>query len=273
MPLNRWTDKEDVVYIHNGILPIHKIQWNNAIYSNMDGSRDCHSVVSVSVPSLSHVHLFVTPWTAARQASLSFTNSRSLPKLMSIESVMPPNHLILCRPLLLQPSIFPNIRVFSNEWSNSKTNIIWYHLYIISKIMIQMNLQNRNRLTERIDLWLSKAKWRRRDKLGIWDYQIHTAAAKSLQSCLIPCNPIDGSPPGSPIPGILQARTLEWVAISCSSAWKWKVKVKSLSRVQLFATPWTAAHQAPLSMGFSRQGYWSGCHFLLQNRYTLLYIK
>ena len=72
------------------------------------------------------------------------------------------------------------------------------------------------------------------------------------------CDPIDGSPPGSPTPGILQARTLEWVAISFSNAWKWKVKVKSLSRVRLLATPWTAAHQAPLSMGFSRQEYWSG---------------
>ena len=72
------------------------------------------------------------------------------------------------------------------------------------------------------------------------------------------CDPIDGSPPGSPVPGILQARTLEWVAISFSNEGKWKVKVKSLSRVRLFATPWTAAHQAPPSMGFSRQGYWSG---------------
>ena len=70
--------------------------------------------------------------------------------------------------------------------------------------------------------------------------------------------PIDGSPPGSPIPGILQARTLEWVVISFSNAWKWKVKVKSLSCVRLFATPWTAAYQAPPSMGFSRQEYWSG---------------
>ena len=75
---------------------------------------------------------------------------------------------------------------------------------------------------------------------------------------LLQCNPIDGSPPGSPVPGILQARTLEWVAISFSNAWKWKVKVKSLSRVGLLATPWTAAYQAPLSMGFSRQEYWSG---------------
>ena len=84
------------------------------------------------------------------------------------------------------------------------------------------------------------------------------AAAKSLQSCPTLCSPIDGSPPGSPIPGILQARTLEWVAISFSSASKWKVKVKLLSRAWLLATPWTAAHQAPPSMGFSRQEFWSG---------------
>ena len=84
------------------------------------------------------------------------------------------------------------------------------------------------------------------------------AAAKSLQSCQTLCDPIDGSPPGSPNPGILQARTLEWVAISFSNARKWKVKGKLLSRVWLFATPWTAAYQAPPSMGFSRQEYWSG---------------
>ena len=82
--------------------------------------------------------------------------------------------------------------------------------------------------------------------------------AKSLQSCPTLCDPIDGSPPGSPVHGILQARTLEWVAISSSSAWKWKVKVKSLSHVRLLVTPWTAAHQAPPSMGFARQEYWSG---------------
>ena len=78
-----------------------------------------------------------------------------------------------------------------------------------------------------------------------------TTTPKSLQSCLTLCDPIDGSPPGSPVPEILQARTLEWVAISFSNAWKWKVKVKSLSHVRLFVTPWTAAYQAPLSMGFS----------------------
>ena len=90
----------------------------------------------------------------------------------------------------------------------------------------------------------------------VWSPTI--ATAKSLQSCPMLCNPIDGSPPGSPVPGIFQARTLEWVAISFSNAWKWNVKVKSLSRVQPSATPWTAAYQAPPSLGFSRQESWSG---------------
>ena len=113
-----------------------------------------------------------------------------------------------------------------------------------------------------------------RDIVGKWPWQAkrepgtdssHTAlaaaAAKSLQSCPTLCDPIDGSPPGSPVPGILQARTLVWAAISFSNAWKWKVKVKSLSHVRLLATPWAAAYQAPLSMGFSRQEYWSGMPF------------
>ena len=84
------------------------------------------------------------------------------------------------------------------------------------------------------------------------------AAAKSLQPCLTLCNPTDGSPPGSPVPEILQVRTLEWVAISFSNAWKWKAKVKSLGRARLLVTPQTAAYQAPPSMGFSRQDCWSG---------------
>ena len=94
-------------------------------------------------------------------------------------------------------------------------------------------------------------------KLGFYSATA-AAAAKSLQSCLTLSDPIDSSPPGSALPGILQARTLEWVAISFSNARKWKVKVKSLSHVWLLATAWTAAHQAPLSIGFSRQEYWSG---------------
>jgi len=104
-----------------------------------------------------------------------------------------------------------------------------------------------------------------KELLYLWEIYTHpmvtmeyNSTAKSLQSCLTLCNPIDGSPPGAPVPGILQARTLEWVAISFSNAWKWKVKVKSFSRIRLLATPWTAANQAPLSMGFSRQEYWSG---------------
>ena len=89
-------------------------------------------------------------------------------------------------------------------------------------------------------------------------YDQPAAAAKSPQSCPTLCDPIDGSLPGSSVPGILQVRTLEWVAISFSNAWKWKVKVKSLSHVGLLATPWTAPYQAPPSMGVSRQDYWSG---------------
>ena len=97
--------------------------------------------------------------------------------------------------------------------------------------------------------------------LSRWQYSVHRTfrcTAAAAKSCLTLCDPIDGSPPGSPVPGILQARTLESVAISFSNAWKWKVKVKSLSRVRLLAMPWTAAYQAPPSMGFSRQEYWSG---------------
>ena len=96
-----------------------------------------------------------------------------------------------------------------------------------------------------------------------WARPTTAAAAKSLRSCPTLCDPIGGSPPGSAVPGILQARTLEWVAISSSNAGKWKVKVKSLSRVQLLATPWTAAYQVPPSMGSSRQEYWSGVPFPL----------
>ena len=85
-----------------------------------------------------------------------------------------------------------------------------------------------------------------------------TAAAKSLQLCPTLFDPIDCSPPGYTLPGILLARTLEWAAISFSNAWRWKVKAQSLSHVRLPATPWTAAYRAPPSMGFSRQEYWSG---------------
>ena len=112
------------------------------------------------------------------------------------------------------------------------------------------------------DLLRNRFRYRKRLKTELWGISTcileAAAAAKSLQSCLTLRDPIDGSPPGSPVPGIFQARTLECVAISFSSAWKWKEKVKSLSHVRLLATPWTAAYQTPPSMGFSRQEYWSG---------------
>ena len=91
-----------------------------------------------------------------------------------------------------------------------------------------------------------------------WVWSAAATATKLLQLCPTLCDPIDSSPPGSAVSEILQARSLEWVAIFFSNAWKWKVKVKSLSRVWLFETPWTATYQPPLSMGFSRQEYWSG---------------
>ena len=122
-----------------------------------------------------------------------------------------------------------------------------------NKILVESSFLNRDQV---LNLWSGSTDSK------ILDYQranpTAAAAAKSLQSCLTLCNPIEGSPLGSAVLGILQARTLEWVAISFSNAGKWKGKVKSLSRVQLLATPWTAAYQAPPSMGFSRQEYWSG---------------
>ena len=106
--------------------------------------------------------------------------------------------------------------------------------------------------------------WMRTNQNTIsWNNQ--TCYAKSLQSCPTLCDPIDGSPPGSPIPGILQARTLEWVAISFSSAWKWEVKVKSLSCVWLLATPWTAPYQALHPWDFPGKSTGVGCHCLLQS--------
>ena len=128
-----------------------------------------------------------------------------------------------------------------------------------------------NKVCQCFHFFPSYLLWNERSGLVKWSHEIKRhlllgrkvmtnlllLTAKSLQSCPTLCNPIDGSPPGSPIPGILQARTLERVAVSLSNAWKWRVKVQSLSRVQ-FATPWTAAYQALASMGFSRQEYWSG---------------
>ena len=126
-------------------------------------------------------------------------------------------------------------------------------------------------------------QWRLANWINELNRQINVSevsyTAKSLQSCPTLCDPIDGSPPGSSVPGILQARTLEWVAISVSNAWKWKVKVKSLSRVRPSVIPWTAAFQDPLTMGFSRQEYWSGVSLpspkspIENNKLNLLWLR
>ena len=156
----------------------------------------------------------------------------------------------------------------------------WYRFMFINVEMQPVNIFNWIKGNHKIlkqYIWISSNEV---DETGAYytewskpETTIQSAAAKSLQSCPTLCDPVDRSPPGSPVPGILQARTLEWVAISFSSAWKWKVKVKSLSRVWLLATPWTAAYQFPLSMGFSRQEYWSGVPLpSLTIQYTNAYI-
>ena len=164
------------------------------------------------------VRLCATPWTAAYQA----------PPFMGFSRQEYWSGLPLPSPTGLESKLNNMMVKYSHRWSA---------LFVINVIIM-----NKCYLSSR---------------LSIYNY-CYVAAAKSLQSCPTLCDPIDSSPPGSPTPGIPQARTLEWVAISFSSACKWKVKVKSFSHIQLFKTPWTAAYQAPLPMGFSRQEYWSG---------------
>ena len=119
-------------------------------------------------------------------------------------------------------------------------------------------LPTKSALSDKADL-STEGELRNLPEKQSWRIALQSAAAaKSLQSCPTLCDPINGSPLGSSVSGILQARSLEWVAISFSNAWKWKVRVKLLSRVWLLATPWTAAYQAPPSTRFSRQEYWSG---------------
>ena len=217
-------------------------------------------------------------------------------RLTSIESVMPSSHLILCCPLHLLPPIPPSIRVFSSQstlrmrwpkyWSFSFSIIpSKKHPGLISFRMDWLDLlEVQGTLKSLLQHHSSKASVLRRSafftvqlshpymttgktialtrrtfvgKVMALLFNMLSAAA-SLQSCPTLCNPIDGSPPGSPVPGILHARTLEWVAISFSNAWKWKGKVKLLSHVWPLATPWTAAYQAPLSMEVFRQENWSG---------------
>ena len=186
--------------------------------------------------------LFASPWTASHQASLSSTISLSFLKLMSIESQW-------CLPTISSSvAPFPCPQFFPPSGSFLMSQLFTSGGQSIgasaSASVLPMNIQD----------WFPlelTGLIKRKDK-------ICSADAKSLQLFPTLCDRIDGSSPGSAVPGILQARTLEWVAISFSNAWKWKVKVKSLSCVRLFSTPWTAAYQAPPSMGFSRQECWSG---------------
>ena len=168
----------------------------------------------------SHVRLCATPRRAAHQAPLSLGFSRQ--EYWSGLSFPSPMHVCML-------TCFIHVRLCSNPPGSSVHRILCPQARILEWVAISFSLS------------------------------IYAAAAatKSCQSCPTLCDPIDGSPPGSPIPGILQARTPEWVAISFFNAWKWKVKVKSLSHVRLCATPWTAAYQAPPSTGVSRQEYYA----------------
>ena len=162
----------------------------------------------------------------------------------------------------------------STAFRTRKWNLLWAPAsscyFLLMQAFTKMHLIGEAKVT-----WLLQRKlreWIVASPLGRWEsgcgqfpkisrfsVEVPAAvAAKSLQSCPTLCHPIYGSPPGSPVPGILQARTLKWDVISFSNAWKWKVKVKMLSSVRLLVTPWTAAYQAPPSMGLSRQEYWSG---------------
>ena len=133
------TDKDTALLLVI-INQIRVIQTSNAKWfsPNISSFKNTHLYQFSSVQSLSHVWLFVTPWTAARQACLSITNFQSLPRLMSTESVMPSKHLILCHPLLLSSSIFPSIRVFSNE---SVLHIRWPNTEI-STLVLPANTQD-----------------------------------------------------------------------------------------------------------------------------------
>ena len=174
----------------------------------------------------------MTPWTAACQAFLSITNSQNLLKLMSIASVVPSNHLILCHALILLPLIFPRIRIFSSEstlhirWpkncifslsispSNEYSELISCRIDCLDLLAVQGTLKSPLQHHSSKSINSSVLSFLYTPTLT----SIHAAvaAAKSRQSCPTLCDPIDGSSPRSPIPGILQARTLEWVAIAFS---------------------------------------------------------
>ena len=149
----------------------------------------------------------------------------------------------------MQGELFPRR---TELWGSELVNPKFFH-YFYELILFWNGLDNGVPVFWTLEAARAHQMWVR-EELGD---SAAAAAAKSLQSCLTLCDPIDGSPSGSTVPGILHARTLEWVAISFSNVWKWKVKVNSLSRVWLSATPWTAAYQAPPPVGFFRQENWS----------------
>ena len=193
-----------------------------------------HSVVSDS--------LHVTPWTVSSPNSLSIEFSRQecwsgLPFPFSRGSSQPRDWACISSFFCIGRQILYHCTTWEHKPRDKLTFTLHFHHHIFYCIIVST-----------------------------------ATAAESLQSCPTLCDPRDGSPPGSPVPGTLQARTLEWVAISYSNACKWKVKVKSLSRVRLLVTPWTAAHQAPPFMGFSRQEYWSGVPLPSPNSFKEMYI-
>ena len=219
----------------------------------------------VVVQSLSCVWLCATPWHAARQASLSFTISQNL-------------HLILCRPLLLLPSIFPSIRVFSSE---SALCIRWPKYWSFS-FSISPSSQYSELISFRINWFdLLAVQWRIFSSTTVWKHQLQQSAFFMVQlshPCMIIGKTIAltiwtfvGKVMSllfnmlSKLVTAFLPRSkcllISWVQSPSTVTFKVKVKVKSLSRVQLFATLWTVAYQAPLSMGFSRQEYWSGVPF------------
>ena len=241
---------------------------------------------------LSRVWLSVIPWTVARQAPLSVEFSRQeywsglpFPFLgdfpnPGIEPSSPGSPVLASRFFTTEEA--PRTYTFlpeDNKSNNSSSvrglvlpmfphsnfSLILLHYFCNSSILIIQLGKNENcakNFSFHFSLIYFQYEVYYQKKNICVGYKAYNntaaAAAKSLQSCLTLCDPRDSSPLGSSVPGILQARTLEWVAISFSNAWKWKVKVKSLSRSQLLVIPWTAAYQAPPSIGFSRQDYWSG---------------
>ena len=145
---------------------------------------------------------------------------------------------------------------FYSSWGCKESDMTETLTLVVAKVEAEIIIWwNHDTLVYWLDFNVNCRTWKEKKNSINMD---SSAAAKSLQLRPTLCDPIDSSPPGSLVPGILQARTLEWVAISFSNAWKWKVKGKSLSRVRLLVTPWTVAYQAPPSMGFSRQESWSG---------------